>query len=107
MKSLTLGINSFPFNSVFFFFFSFHFWVYVIKEPNKEIQKLLKPSSSGDLAKELFQHPSGEEEATLSGHTASLLHITEKRRKCWEKRPNEKEILENIQIATGKKNALF
>ncbi|XP_047437578.1 dysbindin domain-containing protein 1 [Mugil cephalus] len=48
-------------------------------EPNKDIQKLLKPSSSGDLSKELFQHPSGEEEGTLSGHTASLLHITERR----------------------------
>ncbi|XP_044063993.1 dysbindin domain-containing protein 1 isoform X2 [Siniperca chuatsi] len=49
-------------------------------EPNKDIQKLLKPSSSGDLSKELFQHPAGEgEEGGLSGHTASLLHITEKR----------------------------
>ncbi len=51
-------------------------------EPNKDIQKLLKPSSSGDLSKELFQHPAGgeEEEGGLSGHTASLLHIAEKRR---------------------------
>ncbi|XP_041661027.1 dysbindin domain-containing protein 1 isoform X2 [Cheilinus undulatus] len=49
-------------------------------EPNKDIQKLLKPSSSGDLSKELFQQPTGgEEEGSLSGHTASLLHITEKR----------------------------
>ncbi|XP_051236510.1 dysbindin domain-containing protein 1 isoform X2 [Dicentrarchus labrax] len=50
-------------------------------EPNKDIQKLLKPSSSCDLSKELFQHPAGgeEEEGGLSGHTASLLHITEKR----------------------------
>lgn len=49
-------------------------------EPNKDIQKLLKPSSSGDLSKELFQHSAvGEEEGGLSGHTASLLHITEKR----------------------------
>uniref|UniRef100_A0A3B3V3Z5 Dysbindin domain-containing protein 1 n=1 Tax=Poecilia latipinna TaxID=48699 RepID=A0A3B3V3Z5_9TELE len=47
--------------------------------PNKDIQKLLKPSSSGDLSKELFQHPSGEAEGSLSGHTASLLHISEKR----------------------------
>lgn len=51
-------------------------------EPNKDIQKLLKPSSSGDLSKELFHHPAGEEEEEggLSGPTASLLHITEKRR---------------------------
>ncbi|XP_074470185.1 dysbindin domain-containing protein 1 isoform X2 [Sebastes fasciatus] len=50
-------------------------------EPNKDIQKLLKPSSSGDLSKELlFHHPAGEEEeGGLLGHTASLLHITEKR----------------------------
>ncbi|XP_062278007.1 dysbindin domain-containing protein 1 isoform X2 [Scomber scombrus] len=48
-------------------------------EPNKDIQKLLKPSSSGDLSKELFQHTAGEEEGGLSGRTASLLHITEKR----------------------------
>ncbi|XP_029978603.1 dysbindin domain-containing protein 1 isoform X2 [Sphaeramia orbicularis] len=48
-------------------------------EPNKDIQKLLKPSSSGDLSRDLFQHPAGEEEGGLSGHTASLLHITEKR----------------------------
>uniref|UniRef100_A0A1A8IBZ9 Dysbindin domain-containing protein 1 n=1 Tax=Nothobranchius kuhntae TaxID=321403 RepID=A0A1A8IBZ9_NOTKU len=48
-------------------------------EPNKDIQKLLRPSSSGDLSKELFQHPSGEAEGSLSGHTASLLHISEKR----------------------------
>ncbi|KAM4593634.1 dysbindin domain-containing protein 1 [Odontesthes bonariensis] len=48
-------------------------------EPNKDIQKLLKPSSSGDLSKELFHHPSGEEEGSLFGHTASLLHISEKR----------------------------
>ncbi|XP_045885882.1 dysbindin domain-containing protein 1 isoform X1 [Micropterus dolomieu] len=51
-----------------------------LAKPNKDIQKLLKPSSSGDLSKELFQHPGGEgEEGGLSGHTASLLHITEKR----------------------------
>ncbi|XP_028431650.1 dysbindin domain-containing protein 1 isoform X2 [Perca flavescens] len=49
-------------------------------EPNKDIQKLLKPSSSGDLSRECFHHPAGEEEeGGLSGHTASLLHITEKR----------------------------
>lgn len=57
----------------------------MLTEPNKDIQKLLKPSSSGDLSKELFQHQAGgeeeeEEEGGLSGHTASLLHITEKRR---------------------------
>ncbi|RVE74550.1 hypothetical protein OJAV_G00023640 [Oryzias javanicus] len=48
-------------------------------EPNKDIQKLLKPSSSGDLSRELFQHQLGEEEGSLSGHTANMLHITEKR----------------------------
>ncbi|KAG7483359.1 dysbindin domain-containing protein 1 [Solea senegalensis] len=54
-------------------------FVSMLTEPNKDIQKLLKPSSSGDLNKELFQHPAGEEESCLSGHTASLLHITERR----------------------------
>lgn len=56
--------------------------VFVPTEPNKDIQKLLKPSSSGDLSKELFQHSAAgeEEEGGLSGHTASLLHIHEKRR---------------------------
>lgn len=57
-------------------------------EPNKDIQKLLKPSSSGDLSKELFQHPAGgqeEAEGGLSGHAASLLHITEKRREYLER----------------------
>ncbi|XP_029901379.1 dysbindin domain-containing protein 1 isoform X2 [Myripristis murdjan] len=48
-------------------------------EPNKDIQKLLKPSSSGDLSKELFHHPVGEEEGGLSGHTTGLLHVTERR----------------------------
>ncbi|XP_033972036.1 dysbindin domain-containing protein 1 [Trematomus bernacchii] len=48
-------------------------------DPNKDIQKLLKPSSSGDISKELFHHPGEEEEGSLLGHTASLLHIAEKR----------------------------
>ncbi|XP_061883268.1 dysbindin domain-containing protein 1 isoform X1 [Entelurus aequoreus] len=52
-------------------------------EPNKDIQKLLKLSSSGDLSQELFQqYAAGEEEgeeAGFAGHTASLLHISEKR----------------------------
>ncbi|XP_034045030.1 dysbindin domain-containing protein 1 [Thalassophryne amazonica] len=48
-------------------------------EPSKDFQKLLKPSSSGDLSKELFHHPVEEEEGSLSGHTASLMLITEKR----------------------------
>lgn len=52
-------------------------------EPNKDIQKLLKSSNSGDLSKELFHHQTGgedeEEEGGLSGHTASLLHIAERR----------------------------
>lgn len=55
-----------------------------LAEPNKDIQKLLKSSNSGDLSKELFQHQTGgedeEEEGGLSGHTASLLHIAERRR---------------------------
>lgn len=56
-------------------------------DPSKDIQKLLKPSSSGDLSKELFQRPAAgeEEEGGLSGHTTSLLHITEKRREYRER----------------------
>lgn len=54
-------------------------------EPNKDIQKLLKPSSSGDLSRDLFQPPAAEEEDALPGHTAaSLLHIAEKRREYRE-----------------------
>uniref|UniRef100_A0A8C7D023 Dysbindin domain-containing protein 1 n=2 Tax=Oncorhynchus TaxID=8016 RepID=A0A8C7D023_ONCKI len=49
------------------------------RKPNKDIQKLLKPSSSGDLSKELYHHPVGEEEGGLPGHTAGLLHVTERR----------------------------
>eukprot|EP00066_Takifugu_rubripes_P019374 XP_011608640.1 PREDICTED: dysbindin domain-containing protein 1 isoform X1 [Takifugu rubripes] len=55
---------------------------FVLKEPDKDIQKLLKPSSSGDLSKEAFHSLAGVEEEAgggLPGHTASLLHITEKR----------------------------
>ncbi|XP_062406020.1 dysbindin domain-containing protein 1-like [Sardina pilchardus] len=48
-------------------------------ESNKDIQKLLKPSSSGDLSKEPSQHPSGVEEGGLLGHNSSLLHVTERR----------------------------
>ncbi|XP_068598121.1 dysbindin domain-containing protein 1 [Brachionichthys hirsutus] len=50
-------------------------------EPNKDIQKPLKPSSSGDLSKGLFQHNSGgeEEDNGPPGHTASLLQISERR----------------------------
>ncbi|KAI4829719.1 hypothetical protein KUCAC02_001393 [Chaenocephalus aceratus] len=48
-------------------------------DPNTDIQKLLKPSSSGDIFKELFHLPGEEEEGSLLGHTASLLHIAEKR----------------------------
>ncbi|XP_045070677.1 dysbindin domain-containing protein 1-like isoform X2 [Coregonus clupeaformis] len=48
-------------------------------EPNKDIQKLLKPSSSGDLSKELYHLPVGEEEGGLPGHTAGLLHVNERR----------------------------
>ncbi|KAK5915239.1 hypothetical protein CesoFtcFv8_000849 [Champsocephalus esox] len=48
-------------------------------DPNADIQKLLKPSSCGDISKELFHLPGEEEEGSLLGHTASLLHIAEKR----------------------------
>lgn len=54
--------------------------VFTTTEPNKDIQKLLKPSCSGDLSKELYHHPVGEEEGGLPGHTAGLLHVTERRR---------------------------
>lgn len=59
-----------------------YLYFFVLKEPDKDIQKLLKPSSSGDLSKEAFHSPAGAEEAGGGppGHTASLLHITEKRR---------------------------
>lgn len=56
-------------------------------EPSKDIQKLLKPSSSGDLSKELLHIAAGDEESSLSGHTAaSLLHIAEKRREYPQRR---------------------
>ncbi|XP_061521866.1 dysbindin domain-containing protein 1 [Phycodurus eques] len=52
-------------------------------EPSRDIQKLLKPSSSGSLSQEQFQqYAAGEEEEDeggWTGHTASLLHISEKR----------------------------
>ncbi|XP_030620698.1 dysbindin domain-containing protein 1-like [Chanos chanos] len=50
-------------------------------EPNKDIQKLLKPSLSGDLSKEPHHHhhPPGEEESNISAHNSSLLHVTERR----------------------------
>ncbi|XP_057695696.1 dysbindin domain-containing protein 1 [Corythoichthys intestinalis] len=52
-------------------------------EPGKDIQKLLKPSSSGNLSQEQFQQHAAsqdeEEEGGWTGHTASLLHISEKR----------------------------
>ncbi|XP_049574645.1 dysbindin domain-containing protein 1 [Syngnathus scovelli] len=57
-------------------------------EPSKGTKKLLKPSSSGNLSQEHFQqHTVGEEEEEEEeeeeggwrGHTASLLHISEKR----------------------------
>ncbi|XP_075996455.1 dysbindin domain-containing protein 1 [Genypterus blacodes] len=46
-------------------------------EPGKDIQKLLRASSSSSLSKELH-HPAGEEES-LTGLSVSLLHLTEKR----------------------------
>lgn len=52
----------------------------MLKEPDKDIQKLLKPSSSGDLSREVFHSPAGAEEEAVPGHSASLLHITERRR---------------------------
>ncbi|XP_072551213.1 dysbindin domain-containing protein 1-like isoform X1 [Salminus brasiliensis] len=49
-------------------------------DPNKDIQKLLKPSSSGELSKEpSHHHPTGEEEGVILGHTPGLLHVTERR----------------------------
>ncbi|XP_063045063.1 dysbindin domain-containing protein 1-like [Engraulis encrasicolus] len=52
-------------------------------EPNKDIQKLLKPSCSGELSKEPPQHPhhhaGGEEGSLLLGHNSSFLHVTERR----------------------------
>uniref|UniRef100_A0A3P8W9F9 Dysbindin domain-containing protein 1 n=1 Tax=Cynoglossus semilaevis TaxID=244447 RepID=A0A3P8W9F9_CYNSE len=46
-------------------------------EPSKDIQKLLKPSSSGDLSKELLHIAAGDEESSLSGHTAASLEVQE------------------------------
>ncbi|KAJ3593665.1 hypothetical protein NHX12_005999 [Muraenolepis orangiensis] len=53
-------------------------------KPNKDIQRLLKSSSSGDLSKDLFHHLAEEEAGGLSGHTASLLHVKERRREYRE-----------------------
>uniref|UniRef100_A0AAR2KWL1 Dysbindin domain-containing protein 1 n=1 Tax=Pygocentrus nattereri TaxID=42514 RepID=A0AAR2KWL1_PYGNA len=47
--------------------------------PNKDIQRLLKPSSSGELSKEPTHHPPGEEEGVILGHTSGLLHVSERR----------------------------
>lgn len=51
----------------------------VSPELNKDIQKLLKASSSGELLSKELLSVGGEEEAGLSAHGASLLHITERR----------------------------
>ncbi|XP_036441403.1 dysbindin domain-containing protein 1-like isoform X1 [Colossoma macropomum] len=48
-------------------------------DPNKDIQRLLKPSSSGELSKEPSHHPPGEEEGVILGHTSGLLHVSERR----------------------------
>ncbi|KAL2088510.1 hypothetical protein ACEWY4_015409 [Coilia grayii] len=49
-------------------------------EASKDVQKLLKPTSSGELSKEPAQHPTGGEEGSLLlGHNSSFLHVTERR----------------------------
>ncbi|XP_066540444.1 dysbindin domain-containing protein 1-like isoform X3 [Hoplias malabaricus] len=53
-------------------------------DPHKDIQKLLKPSNSGELSKDPSHHPTGEEEGVILGHTSGLLYVTERRRECWE-----------------------
>lgn len=98
--------------SVYILFASSHFLCLCVPiDPNKDIQKLLKPSSSGDLSKELFHHPAGgeeDEESGLSLHTASLLHITEKRRKYPRKvvKGGETENVKQWWIFIGDKEEL-
>ncbi|XP_026855371.2 dysbindin domain-containing protein 1 isoform X3 [Electrophorus electricus] len=48
-------------------------------DPNIDVQKLLKPSSSGELSKEPSHHPTGEEDGFTPGHISGLLHVAEKR----------------------------
>ncbi|KAK3549080.1 hypothetical protein QTP70_031196 [Hemibagrus guttatus] len=48
-------------------------------DDNKKGQKLLKPSTSGELSKEHSQHSRGEEDRVIPGHTPSLLHVTDRR----------------------------
>ncbi|XP_062861279.1 dysbindin domain-containing protein 1-like [Trichomycterus rosablanca] len=45
----------------------------------KDSQKLVKPSSSGELSKEPTHHPKWEEEGVIPGHTPSLLHVIDRR----------------------------
>ncbi|XP_076848676.1 dysbindin domain-containing protein 1-like isoform X1 [Brachyhypopomus gauderio] len=48
-------------------------------DPNTDVQKLLKPSSSGELSKEPSHHAMGEDESCTFGHISGLLHVVEKR----------------------------
>ncbi|XP_058243680.1 dysbindin domain-containing protein 1-like isoform X2 [Hemibagrus wyckioides] len=48
-------------------------------DDTKKGQKLLKPSTSGELSKEHSQHSRGEEDRVIPGHTPSLLHVTDRR----------------------------
>ncbi|XP_053478504.1 dysbindin domain-containing protein 1-like isoform X1 [Ictalurus furcatus] len=53
-------------------------------DETKKGQKLLKPSTSGELSKEPFHHCLGEEDRVIPGHTPSLLHVTDRRREFRE-----------------------
>ncbi|KAB5575182.1 hypothetical protein PDJAM_G00225770 [Pangasius djambal] len=53
-------------------------------DETKKGQKLLKPSTSGELSKEPSHHSRGEEERVVPGHTPSLLHVIDRRREFRE-----------------------
>ncbi|KAF5889892.1 dysbindin domain-containing protein 1-like, partial [Clarias magur] len=48
-------------------------------DETKTGQKLLKPSTSGEVSKEPSHHSQGEEDRVIPGHTPSLLHVTDRR----------------------------
>ncbi|KAG5839273.1 hypothetical protein ANANG_G00203290 [Anguilla anguilla] len=48
-------------------------------EPSKDIQNLLKPSSSGDLPTAPSHNPSAEEESGITVPISGLLQVTERR----------------------------
>lgn len=56
------------------------FYITSLSDETKKGQKLLKPSTSGELSKEPFHHCLGEEDRVIPGHTPSLLHVTDRRR---------------------------